>query len=272
MSTRTNNYGLIVPELTDTADITNYNENWQILDDTLRSHSKSLSDLSEALSEQEAALDATNDNLRDHCQELDRGGTGLTQSELSEGAFIVEKDSDGEYSGSLGILQPKYGGTGISVRGEEFGAIYYESNNFHVAPLPISHGGTGGVDPKTARESLGITEIREIKDGLDPRGFDYFIAVRDDPETNRTTMLFNLASVSYSDYDPRVSASAANVRFYPFEEAKFEVRTYELEWYIGAGWQLDSTVHRLNIMSGEHDSINFTWDKIYGCKINPVKE
>lgn len=69
MSKTTTNFGLIKPELTDAADITNTNQNWDIIDDQLKDNGDRLDDFGDG-------LDALSADMISH-KHLSNGFTGV---------------------------------------------------------------------------------------------------------------------------------------------------------------------------------------------------
>ena len=124
MSTKTTNYELVKPALTDSADITAMNPNWDTIDTELQAHQTAL-DGKAASSHNHAASAITSGTLG-----VARGGTGVT-SNPSMLVNLASTTADTVFEAS-----PRPGVTGT---------------------LPVANGGTGSTTAAAARTALGIT-------------------------------------------------------------------------------------------------------------------
>lgn len=123
MSTKTTNYEFVLPELTDTADITATNRNWTILDDVLKKM---------------YGIDnkPTFDNI-DGTLPISKGGTGST----SATAALT----------NLGAANKTHKHTATDINS---GTL----SSDRLPVIPVSKGGTGASDPSQARANLGISQ------------------------------------------------------------------------------------------------------------------
>lgn len=161
MSTKTTNLGLTKPALTDPADITAYNSNWDILDTQIKNIKDDMESLSPDLGELEGVTP------------IEHGGTGATTaSEALSKLGAAPSQHDHNYAGSSTV-----GGSANSAEklatartirtnlGSTSTASFDGTGN--VTPgvtgtLPLGNGGTGATTATKARENLGVPSSTEF--------------------------------------------------------------------------------------------------------------
>lgn len=139
MSTYTKNFRLKKPELTDTADLTQYNESWDKVDSTLKEHADKLNNTLGKLSVN-GKTPNSNGEITLTADDVNAATEEFVEDYVEDKLALVTGKPLEENSISGKVITP---GTLPADRLE--------------GSLPISKGGTGATSASSAREALGIT-------------------------------------------------------------------------------------------------------------------
>lgn len=163
MSTTTKNFGLLKPELTDSADITAYNGNWDKIDEELLNVTKVVTTGGTS-----SAYTATVDTIKQLTPgvslviipHVENSWQFPTLNVNSLGAKIMRLYDTGD-TGTIVSIPVSYLKVGKPVRvmydGEGWIVDRATPNMNNVCGvLPVAHGGTGGTTASEARELLGV--------------------------------------------------------------------------------------------------------------------
>ena len=180
MSTKTPNFNLLKPELTDAADITKYNTNWDIIDENLGKGNgipKVIATSTDGVEYTGTVKDVTNLTIGlavIFIPEITSTSVNTTFNLNSLGSKSILRKTSSGYSTRVngGLKNWLYKNTPVLLMYDGSYWIAMEQTKPEVNDLygtvPIEKGGTGGITAEQARDNLGVTEaINRLKENVE---------------------------------------------------------------------------------------------------------
>lgn len=270
MSTLTNNLGLIKPELTDPANITDNNQNWDIVDEQFgKRNIKSYTKL-EQLGLSDAEMSSTDfaNNIKKIVGTFN--GATTVAINISDGVNRTLYNS---------LIKKLNNDTGITFNTTTNNAwLSIRHNGNYRAPIIIevclkSEKHSDKIWTCFCNDEAGYKTLTEFRTtapmgvditGKSPFDFDYFMAIRLDENGNVAKSL--LFTIQASDYDSlNLIASAAEVT--TFAGNQLCVLQHDIRFYWGDGFKMDCVCVEFNVSTGNRIVNNENWTQILGFNV-----